>query len=133
LVECEGEYVVRAVQAKAGYGRARPRFVEATTKYKALQEGKYDSFWNDRVRQFRLELKAEGTSAPAGSTFPASQLAHFSVSIAHAVSATTAPGHDFSSRIVAHAPDGRALVLFQYATLREMISRIAESIRGRLP
>ena len=134
LLSCETANVVRAVQAKAGYGPSRPRFREATLKYRRLIAGDFDSSWNDRMYAFRRELQASGWPDIPRAAALASSLQHFAVLIASARVSTNDPAHDFPTEVDAHAPDGRTVMLFETHALRTTIAHVAERIRvARVP
>lgn len=130
LLSCEDSHVVRAVQAKAGYGRSRPRFREATLKYRRLAAGDFDSSWNDRMYSFRLELRVAGWPDIPPAAALASAVGHFAISIASARLSGTDPAHDYLTEIEAHPPDGRCVMLLETAGLRKMVEQVAETIRG---
>lgn len=132
LLRCSDENVIKAVQAKAGYGTARPRFREATGNFGRLLKGDFDSFWNDRIRQFSHELRAEGALTVTPSGLLAGELAHFAILIAHAKPSLHDPGRDYGTRVPAHDPDGRTLVLVEHLTFSGVVSDLALSIEGRL-
>jgi len=134
LLLCEANHVIRAVQAKAGYGRSRPRFREATLKYRRLAAGDFDSSWNDRMYAFRLELQASGWADIPTAASLASSLQHFGVLLASARVSASDPAHDFPTEIDAHPPDGRAVMLLENEGLRATVEQVAERIRNaKLP
>jgi hypothetical protein len=132
LLNCGGDYVVRAVQAKAGYGAARPRFREAATKFKKLLDGEFDSFWNDRLRYFRLELLAVRAPGITASAVLADGLSHFAVFIAYARPSTNHPARDYVTRVPAHDGDGRGLMLLEHQTFQALVADVATSIRSQI-